>query len=73
VPMAVAKLAAPAGLWWANRTAGEPLFTPESLHALETDPTVSGAKAARELGYFPRPTQQTVADIYTWLHDTHRL
>lgn len=73
VPMAVAKLAAPGGLWWAQRTGAEPMFTPESLRALETDPTVSGQKAARELGYFPRPTQQTVADIFAWLRETHRL
>ena len=73
IPMAVAKLAAPAGLWWARRTGAEPMFTSESLHAVETDPTVSGEKAARELGHFPRPTQDTVADIYTWLRETHRL
>jgi len=46
------------------------MFTPESLHALATDPTVSGQKAARELGHFPRPTQDTVADIYAWLRET---
>jgi dihydroflavonol-4-reductase len=73
VPMAVAKLAAPGGLWWARRTGSEPMFTPESLHALATDPTVSGQKAARELDHFPRPTQQTVADTYAWLQETHRL
>jgi dihydroflavonol-4-reductase len=73
VPMAVARLAAPAGLWWAERTGAEPMFTPESLHALATDPSVSGQKAARELGHFPRPTQDTVAGIYAWLEETHRL
>ena len=55
VPMAVAKLAAPGGLWWAQRTGSEPMFTPESLHALATDPTVSGQKAARSSATTPAP------------------
>ena len=65
-PMWLARAAAPAGLWWARWRGTEPLFTPESLHALRTDPTVSTAKARRELGYEPRPTQDTVADLHAW-------
>jgi dihydroflavonol-4-reductase len=72
-PMWLARAAAPAGLWWARWRGTEPLFTPESLHALETDPTVSTAKARRELGYEPRPTEATVADVHAWFREAGML
>jgi dihydroflavonol-4-reductase len=40
------------------------LLTPESLHALETDPTIDCSKAIAELGYRPRPLAETVADLH---------
>ena len=61
---------APAGLWWSRWRGTQPLFTPESLHALLTDPTVSSAKAARELGHEPRATEDTVRDVYAWFRET---
>jgi hypothetical protein len=42
------------------------LCTCEALHALKSDPTVSGAKAATELGHEARPLGDTVADTYDW-------
>ena len=60
----------PAGLWWSRWRGTQPLFTPESLHALLTDPTVSSAKAARELGHEPRATEDTVRDVYAWFRET---
>ena len=65
-PMWLAQATAPAGLWWSRLRRSEPLFPPESLHALRKDPVVSTAKAARELGYEPRPLRDTVADSYAW-------
>ena len=65
-PMWLAQATAPAGLWWSRLRHSEPLFTPESLHALRKDPVVSTAKAARELGYETRPLRDTIADTYAW-------
>lgn len=65
-PMWLAQATAPAGLWWARLRGSDPLFTPESLHALRKDPVVSTAKAAEELGYEARPLGDTVADTYAW-------
>ena len=45
------------------RRAGRLLLTPESLHALATDPVVDYSKAVAELGYRPRPLAETVADL----------
>ena len=46
------------------RRAGRLLLTPESLHALATDPVVDCSKAVAELGYTVRPLAETVADLY---------
>jgi len=73
VPLWLARATSPAGLWWARWRGNEPLFTPESLRALAADPTVSWVKATRELGYEPRPTQETVDDVYAWFRETGAL
>jgi len=44
----------------------EPLYTRESIAVLATGRRFSHARAARELGYAPRPTLDTVRDIYAW-------
>jgi dihydroflavonol-4-reductase len=46
------------------RRASRLLLTPESLHALATDPVVDYSKAVAELGYRPRPLDETVRDLY---------
>ncbi len=50
------------------RLAGSrPLFTAVSLRALNTcNHNISHARASRELGYQPRPLQETLADTLTW-------
>jgi dihydroflavonol-4-reductase len=64
-PLAPVQLAARAALRLAGpRRAGRLLLTPESLHALATDPVVDCSKAAAELGYRPRPLGETVGDLY---------
>jgi dihydroflavonol-4-reductase len=65
LPLAPVRLAAEAAVRLAGpRRAGRLLLTPESLHALATDPTVDCSKAAAELGYRPRPLAETVADLH---------
>jgi dihydroflavonol-4-reductase len=65
VPLAPVRLAAVAAVRLAGpRRAGRLLLTPESLHALETDPIVDCSKAIAELAYRPRPLADTVADLH---------
>jgi len=65
VPLRPVKMAAEAAVRLAGaRRAGRLLLTPESLHALETDPVVDCSKAVAELGYRPRPLAETVADLH---------
>lgn len=51
---------------WAMR-GGEPLYTSESLMPLELRMAYDRSKAARELGYAPRPFEETVRDSYAWM------
>lgn len=60
VPMAAARLLAPLGLLAARLGGSEPLFTGESLRALRANPRNLHDKAARELGYAPRPLRETL-------------
>jgi dihydroflavonol-4-reductase len=65
VPLPPVQLAARAAVRLAGpRRAGRLLLTPESLHALATDPRVDGSKAAAELGHRPRPLAETIADLH---------
>jgi dihydroflavonol-4-reductase len=64
-PLRPVQLAARAAVRFAGpRRAGRLLLTPESLHALGTDPVVDCSKAVAEIGYRPRPLAETVADLH---------
>jgi dihydroflavonol-4-reductase len=66
-PLRAVQLAAAAAVRVAGpRRAGRLLLTPESLHALATDPVVDCSKAITELGYRPRPLAETVADLHAF-------
>mgnify|MGYP006278807671 CR=1 FL=1 len=69
VPMWAARLAVPAAGLAARFTGREPRFTRASLHALRHHQQVNGAKAATDLGYAPRPFQETLADTLAWFRD----
>jgi len=49
------------------------LLTPESLHAVGTDPVVDASRARRELGHKPRPLEETVADLHAFFRAAGRL
>ncbi|MDT5037187.1 MAG: hypothetical protein QOE03_2372 [Micromonosporaceae bacterium] len=52
------------------RRNGNPLIpTTEALAALAAFPRISHAKAAKELGYMPRPLEQTLRDLYTYYRE----
>ena len=64
-PLKLVQLAAAAAVGLAGpRRAGRMLLTPESLHALATDPVVDSSKAIAELRYRPRCLAETVADLH---------
>jgi dihydroflavonol-4-reductase len=67
VPMTLARLAAPFAPAWARWRGRRPLFTPESLRMLRTQPPTSHRKADIELGYQPRPLDETLRDTYAWM------
>jgi dihydroflavonol-4-reductase len=72
-PMWMARLGAPLATGWARLTRGRPVYTHASLHALRNHRHVRHDKAARELGYAPRPLEQTVADFFAWLRSEGRV
>lgn len=68
MPFGVLKAAVPFVEAWARLSGKQPLYTRESIDALmEGNPHVSHAKAARDLGYHPRPLEETLRDTYAWL------
>ncbi len=66
VPLGVAGVFAPLAEAFAKITRREPLYTSESLNALEADARFSNAKARAELGHEPRPLVDTLRDVYAW-------
>ncbi|WP_066172356.1 NAD-dependent epimerase/dehydratase family protein [Gordonia hydrophobica] len=52
---------------------GSDLVSRASISALVAQPTVDVSKARDELGYAPRPTAQTLADLVAFLWDSHQM
>jgi dihydroflavonol-4-reductase len=66
VPRWLALAAAPLAAA-ASRLAGRtPQFTSYSLRTISSNADISHEKAGRELGYRPRPLEQTIADTVAW-------
>jgi dihydroflavonol-4-reductase len=72
-PMWAARLGAPFFQAWGRLRRQEPLYTGESLRALRWNPKVSHEKAARELGFAPRPLRDTVFDSVAWFRKAEML
>lgn len=51
------------------RLFGSDAMTPMALETLNASPVVDGTKARDELGYDPRPTEETVADLVAFFAD----
>ena len=65
-PMWLARFGVPFVALAASIGKTEPLYTSESLHALRNHRYISHGKAARELGYNPRPLSDTLRDTFAW-------
>jgi dihydroflavonol-4-reductase len=66
-PMWLAKAGLPFAALYSRLRKQRPLFCSYSLHTLGGNSLYSHVKAARELGYSPRPFQETIRDTIAWL------
>lgn len=65
-PYRLARVFAPAMETFAKLTGTEPLYTRESIDVLMLGLNYKREKAARDLDHAPRPTDETIRDIYAW-------
>jgi dihydroflavonol-4-reductase len=65
-PRWLARIGAPFLEGWAKLRRQEPLYTAESLVALGANRNYVRTKSERELGHQPRPTEDSVRDVYRW-------
>jgi len=70
LPLWLARVFAYGGLLWELVTGRRALLTPYSVHTISKDFEISSAKARQELGFQPRPLEQTLADAWHW-QSTH--
>lgn len=64
VPLWTVRAATPIGELLVRTTGSHLLPTREAMHALASFPRVDGAKAARDLGYTPRPIEDTLRALH---------
>jgi dihydroflavonol-4-reductase len=69
VPIWLAQLAQPTMAKLAQINGSQPLYTRPMLHAMKSNHHISHARATRDLGYSPRPFQETIADTLNWFGD----
>lgn len=65
-PLWLAQATAPFAVGWARLRGTAPLYTSASLHTLACYRSVDGTKARAELGWSPRPLDETVRDTVRW-------
>jgi dihydroflavonol-4-reductase len=72
-PLWLASTSAPLALAIARLIKKRPLFTPDSIRALNSNRNINHEKATRELGYKPRPLLETIEDTLHWFSITGKL
>jgi dihydroflavonol-4-reductase len=65
-PLWLAKLGLPFIGAYAKLTGSQPLYTGPSLRALTEHRECTNAKARDQLGFAPRPLEQTIVDTYAF-------
>lgn len=66
IPNWFIKITAPLAELWYKMRKVPPTFTRYSVYTLTSNANFSYQKASRELGYSPRPIEQTVSDAVSW-------
>lgn len=72
-PLWLARMGVPVVAIMGKIQGKSPLYTNFSLKVLESNHNMSHEKATRELGYQPRPFQETLTDTLQWFKDTGQL
>jgi dihydroflavonol-4-reductase len=72
-PAWVASAASWFSLGWGKLRGVTPKFTPAAIAALRSHRRISHDKATRELGFSPRPFEETVADTMEWFRQAGML
>jgi dihydroflavonol-4-reductase len=67
LPLGLAHVFSYGGLAWELVTGRRALLTPYSVHTLAKDFEISNQKAREQLGFSPRPVEQTLVDAWRWL------
>jgi len=65
-PLWLAMAASVFSLAWGRLRGKRPKFTPAAVRSIRTHRHISGEKALRELGYSPRPFEETLRDTFAW-------
>jgi dihydroflavonol-4-reductase len=69
IPFRLARAAARAAVLWYHLSRTRGRFTPYSLETVNDNSDICIAKARRELGYNPRPINETIRDTVRWWKD----
>jgi dihydroflavonol-4-reductase len=69
VPIWLAQFAQPIMATLAQVNGAQPIYTRPMLNAMKSNHNISHARAASDLGYSPRPFQQTIADTLKWFKE----
>ena len=69
LPIWMAKVFAPAVVWYCRLRGIRPLVTPEAIQVICCHQKILTDKAATELGFQARPVRETVVDTVGWLQD----
>jgi dihydroflavonol-4-reductase len=67
LPLWMAELGEPFMVHFARFNGSEPLYTRAMLNALRSNRRVDHSRATQDLGYSPRPFQETLRDTLHWL------
>jgi dihydroflavonol-4-reductase len=67
LPLWLARTAGNFSELWSRTTGSEVLFTRGSIEILQTNALIDSAKAAEELGYRSRPSEETLRDTVNWM------
>ncbi len=74
IPFWLAEVGVPFLRAWARFSGSKPLYTKESVEILKTaHPNISCKKARDELGYHPRPFEETLSDTIRWFKENNYL
>jgi dihydroflavonol-4-reductase len=72
IPVNLARIACPFFKFYSILTNSKPLYTSQSLDILVNSPVnISNTKAQRDLGYKPRPLEQTLRDTFDWYRENN--